>query len=142
MFEKILFDNGTAPILLKSLDAAMLRSKTIANNIANVNTPGYKRVEVSFEDELRQAIDKNRIKGTRTDEQHFEIGSKSIGKVSPRAYRPEDPTLSSGVNNVDVDTEMAKLAENQIVFNYGIRFLRGTYRKLDAAIQGKGINLQ
>jgi flagellar basal-body rod protein FlgB len=62
--------------------------------------------------------------------------------VQPAAYKPNDPTLASGVNNVDIDTEMAKLAENQLLFNYGIRFLRGTYRKLDAAIQGKGVNIQ
>jgi flagellar basal-body rod protein FlgB len=142
MFDKILFGNSSAPAILKSLDASMLRSRTIANNIANVNTPGYKRIEVSFEGELRQALDKTRLKGTRTDDKHFDIGRKNLDNVQPNAYKPNDPTLPSGVNNVDIDTEMAKLAENQLLFNYGIKFLRGTYRKLDAAIQGRGINIQ
>ena len=142
MLNRILFDKGTAPALLRSLDASMLRSRTIANNIANVNTPGYRRVEVSFEDELRRALDKTRLKGKRTDDKHFDIGRKNLANVRPHAYRPNDPTLASGVNNVDIDMEMAKLAENQLMFNYGIRFLRGGYRKLDAAIQGKSINMQ
>jgi len=52
---------------------------------------------------------------------------------------PVDPTLASGVNNVDIDTEMAKLAENQILYNFGAKFLNGKFKKLNAAIQAKSI---
>jgi len=143
MLERILFEkDSNAPLLLRTLDAAMLRSRVIANNIANVNTPGYKRVEVSFEEQLRQALDKTRLKGVTTNEKHMDIGRRDLANVQPNAYRPVDPTLPSGVNNVDIDMEMSKLAENQIMFNYGTRFLRGIYRKLDAAIQGKSMNIQ
>ena len=139
MLEKILFDKTGLPLLNRSLDAAMLRSRTISNNIANVTTPGYRRVEVSFEDELRQALDRTRLQGAKTDDQHFDMGRKDLSGVNAEAYHPYDPTQPSGVNNVDIDTEMAKLAETQIQFNYAIKFEQGLFRKLNAAIQGKSI---
>jgi flagellar basal-body rod protein FlgB len=139
MLGEILFQKSNVPTVLKSLDASMLRARTIANNIANVDTPGYRRVEVNFEDELRSALDRTRLKGTRTDEHHFAIGRKDVGSINPEAYRPVDPTLPSGVNNVDVDMEMAKLAENQIMYNYGITFVRGAYSKINAAIQARSL---
>lgn len=127
--------------VLKSLDAGMLRARTIANNVANVTTPGYKRVEVSFEDELRKALDRTRLKGFKTDSKHIDIGRKDIARVKPRAYRPNDPTLPSGVNNVDIDMEMAKLAENQLRYNLSLKFLKGAYSKLNAAAQAKSIRV-
>ena len=48
----------------------------IANNIANVNTPRNRRVEVAFEEELRSALDRTKLKGTRTDEKHLAMGRK------------------------------------------------------------------
>jgi flagellar basal-body rod protein FlgB len=130
-----LFNSTKTQAVKKSLEAQMLRSRVIANNIANVNTPGYKRVEVKFEDELRSALSDSKLKGTRTDKQHMKLGKGNIAHVTPKAYRPVDPTLPSGVNNVDIDTEMAKLAETQILYNYGTKFVG--IKKLNAAIQGK-----
>ena len=142
MLGRLLVEKTTIPTALKSLDAGMLRSRAISNNIANATTPGYKRVEVSFEDELRHALSKTRLKGTKTSKNHLDMGRKDISRIAPRAYKPADPTLPSGVNNVDIDTEMAKLAENQIMYNYGVRFVRGGYRKLNAAIQARPIQNQ
>jgi flagellar basal-body rod protein FlgB len=121
------------------MDTAMLRGRVIANNIANVNTPGYRRVEVAFEEELRSALDRTKLKGTRTDEKHLAMGRKDLSGVNAEAYHPYDPTLPSGVNNVDIDMEMAKLAETQITYNYAVRFGQGVFKKLNAAIQGKSL---
>ncbi|MBD3317195.1 MAG: flagellar basal body rod protein FlgB [Chitinivibrionales bacterium] len=139
MLGDILFKGGGTQAVLKSLDAATLRHRVIANNIANATTPGFRRVEVKFEDQLRRALDRTRLQGTRTSGNHLKLGRPTLGEIRPRAYRPADGTLPGGVNNVDIDTEMAKLAENQIMYNYGIRFVRGSYRKLNAAIQAKSI---
>jgi flagellar basal-body rod protein FlgB len=139
MLGEILFSKGSRAAVLKSLDASMLRQRAIANNIANATTPGYRRVEVSFEDQLRQALDRTRIQGARTSDKHLKLGRPNLDEIGPRAYRPVDGTLPSGVNNVDIDTEMAKLAENQITYNYGVRFMRGSFRKLNAAIQAKSV---
>jgi flagellar basal-body rod protein FlgB len=142
MLDKILFDQTNIPTLLKSLDATMLRARTIANNVANVNTPGYQRLEVSFEEELRRSLDNNRLKGTRTQEGHMALGAKNVSKINPQVERPIDPTLPSGVNNVDIDSEMAKMAENQILYNFSSKMLITSLRKINSAIQAKSMPIQ
>ncbi len=139
MLEKILFNKTNLSLLTRVMDAAMLRSRVISNNIANVTTPGYRRVEVSFEEQLRTALDRTRLQGTKTDDRHLDVGRKNLSDVNAEAYRPYDPTQPSGVNNVDIDMEMAKLAEAQLQYNYAIKFGQGLFRKLNAAIQGKPI---
>jgi flagellar basal-body rod protein FlgB len=139
MLGETLFNRSSIPLLTKSLDAGMLRSKAIANNIANVNTPGYKRVEVTFEDELRKALDRGKLRGMQTNEKHLDLGKLDIASINPKIKKPVDPTLPSGVNNVDIDSEMAKLAENQLLFNFSAKFLKGKFSKLNAAIQAKSV---
>ena len=137
MLRDVLFKNTNLPVISRAMDAAMLRSRVISNNIANVNTPGYRRVEVSFEEQLRNALDRTRLKGAKTASQHMDLGKMNLSDVNAKAYHPYDPTLPSGVNNVDIDMEMAKLAENQLQFNYAVKFGQGVFRKINAAIQGK-----
>ena len=139
MLGELVFNKTTLPVLIKSLDASMLRSRVISNNVANVTTPGFQRLEVKFEDELRTALDRTRLRGRTTDKKHMAIGRKNIGDIDAQVERPVDPTLASGVNNVDIDMEMAKLAENQIMFNYAVKFAQGAYRKINSAIQAKPI---
>jgi flagellar basal-body rod protein FlgB len=135
--QQFLFERGSMPALVKSLDACAMRNKAIANNLANVNTPGYQRIEVEFEKELRDALDKTRVKGTRTDQKHMAIGRRDLSEVKPDSYLPDDPTLPSGVNNVDVDIEAAKMAENQLLFNFGVKFLNGKFTSIKSAIAGR-----
>ncbi|KMQ51155.1 Flagellar basal-body rod protein FlgB [Chitinispirillum alkaliphilum] len=142
MFGGSIFNKTSLPVIKKTMDAAMLRNRAISNNIANVTTPGYRRVEVSFEDQLRKAMDGASLRGASTRENHLRLGGENLSNVSARGYRPNDPTLPSGVNNVDIDMEMAKLAETQIQFNFAVKRTQGIYRKLNAAIQGRSIPLQ
>jgi flagellar basal-body rod protein FlgB len=142
MLGDLLFKQTDLPAIQNTLDAAMLRTRVIANNIANVNTPGYHRTEVSFEKQLSEALDRGHLKGTQTDEHHLQLGRQDLSAVKPLAYKPVDPTLPSGVNNVDIDTEMAKLAETQIMYNYGIKFGQNVFRKLNSAIQGRSMPVQ
>jgi len=139
MLDKILFRNTNLDLLNGAMDAAMLRSRTIANNIANVTTPGYRRVEVAFEEELRTALDRTSLQGRKTDGQHMDMGRKDLSAVNAEAYHPYDPSQPSGLNNVDIDMEMAKLAETQLTYNYAVKFGQGVFKKLNAAIQAKTI---
>jgi len=139
MLGDALFKKTNLPLINRTMDAAMLRAKVIGNNIANVNTPGYRRVEVAFEEQLRTALDKSRLKGAQTQSGHMDIGRRDLKDVTAQAYHPYDPTQASGVNNVDIDMEMAKLAETQLHYNYAIRFGQGLFKKMNAAIQGKSI---
>ncbi|MFP4164142.1 MAG: flagellar basal body rod protein FlgB [Chitinispirillaceae bacterium] len=137
MLSDALFSKTNLPVVSKGMDAAMLRARVISNNVANVNTPGFRRVEVKFEDQMRKALDATRLEGARTSQNHLEIGRRNMANVNAEAYHPYDPSQPSGVNNVDIDMEMAKLAETQIMYNYANRFRGGVFKKLNAAIKAR-----
>lgn len=141
MVREVLFRKTSVPATSKSLDAGMVRSKVLANNIANATTPGFKRVEVTFENELRKALDETKLKGTRTNKMHMPIGRKDLSRVEPKIYVPNDPTLPGGINNVDIDIENAKLAENQLLYNFGVRFVKERVNMLDASMKSRSQNL-
>lgn len=125
-------------IVKKTLDAQMMRVRVISNNIANVNTPGFQRSEVKFEDELRRALHGSKLKGTGSDDRHIKLGKGNLNHIQPKVVKPVDASLPSGVNNVDIDAEMSKLAGAQIMYNYGIKF--SGHKKINAAIQGKPLS--
>ncbi|MEK7395235.1 MAG: flagellar basal body rod protein FlgB [Fibrobacterota bacterium] len=137
IFSKAISRHTAAPAVRLSLDASTMRQKAIANNIANVNTPGYQRIEVSFEDELKKALNPRQLLGAQTDAGHMPIGRPTLDKLQPQAYRPKDSTLPGQINNVDIDMEMAKLAENQILFNAGVKFLTERSSVIRSAIAGR-----
>ena len=139
MLSQTIVGKTNVPLVSSAMNAAMLRARVTANNIANVNTPGFSRVDVAFEEELRKALDRTRLQGTRTDDGHMNIGRLNLKDVGPKAFKPYDPTQPSGVNNVDIDTEMAKLAETQIMYNYLHKFHQGSFNKLNSAISARAI---
>ena len=97
-------------VLDKAADASWLRNEAIANNIANVDTPGYKRQDVNFEKQLRKAMKNSRY--TSVDER---VANIDLERLNPITYR-DHATLSYRLdgNNVDIDTENVELASNQI----------------------------
>ena len=133
---KALFSQTSIPLVEKSLDAATLRARAIAANLANLGVPGYRRIEVDFESQLREALDMRKLQGTVDQPGHIPLGRPDPESVMPRAYRSNDPTLPGEVNNVDVDMEAAKLAENQILFNFGVKFIQDRKGDIVSAIHG------
>ena len=102
-------------ILGKAADGAWARNEALSNNLANVNTPGYKRQDVSFEAELRHALKASRYK---TLDAKVADANKHLSRLEPRVYT-DIPNWSYRMdkNNVDVDTENVELAANQIRYN-------------------------
>jgi flagellar basal-body rod protein FlgB len=99
-------------VLDKASDAAWTRNEIIANNIANVDTPGYKRQDLNFEDELERALGHNRYK--TMDEKVANLKNKHlearvVNDYSGFSYRTDK-------NNVDIDTENVMLAANQLKY--------------------------
>ena len=100
-------------VLDKAADAANSRNEILSNNIANVDTPNYKRKDVSFENYLEQALIgqeslDNRVADVNTHLSDF--GGMTYTDHSTLSYRLDG-------SNVDIDTESAYLAENQIRYN-------------------------
>ncbi len=100
------FSDTTSRILVKSLDAAAARQKAIANNIANVETPGYKRCYVSFESELKRILAMKDGHSKR----------KAIDELAPvRMTDIYSPARPDG-NNVNIDAEIADLAKTTLKY--------------------------
>ena len=97
-------------ILDKAADGAWLRNDAISNNIANVDTPGYKRQDVNFEEQLRKALKSNRYQ--TIDEK---VNNVNLKRLNPSTYRDHQGfSYRLDRNNVDIDTENVELASNQI----------------------------
>lgn len=106
-------------VLQKSMDALAIQHEVIANNLANIDTPNFKRSEVSFQDKLKTVLAKEDASGLwRTNVKHFPMAQK----VSLDDFKPTITTITDTIgrndgNNVDLEMESAKLAENNLLYN-------------------------
>ena len=136
-----LFNRTNIPLLGKALDAYALRQKVIASNIANIATAGYHSQTVSFEDELSGALQDSQISGTQTHQRHIPIGAPSAAdptiQVANTNTGPGMPPNTSGVNDVDIDNEMAELAKDQIRFRFAARMIADTFKGIQKSIRGQ-----
>ena len=102
----------------RGLAAANLRQEVISNNIANVNTPNFKKSDVVFEELLAKEIgmdDSGRLPLVRTHDRHLPVGM--IGGAKASIQEDDTTTMRVDNNNVDIDIEMASLAKNQLYYN-------------------------
>jgi len=123
-----LTNDSTFQSLKLSMEAATLRHQAIASNIANVNTPNYKRVDLSptFQAQFDQTMQKL-AKGDQ-------ISMLPKGQLSES--QDIDMTRFDG-NNVNLDKEMVALMENQTKFSFAARMLAQKYQSISSAITGK-----
>ncbi|AGT27291.1 flagellar basal body rod protein FlgB [Borrelia miyamotoi] len=102
------------------LDVLSLRQSVIADNIANVDTPNFKRSKVSFEAELERAIlneKSSNLSLVKSNNKHLD-GFKELNylDVKPRRILDYLSTLSNNGNNIDIDSEMKSLFQNQMIY--------------------------
>ncbi|RME65139.1 MAG: flagellar basal body rod protein FlgB [Caldilineae bacterium] len=97
----------TLTILEKGLDALSARQAAIANNLANVETPNYKAVDVAFEASLRKALQEDAALVQAGPDR----AAAQLEQVEPRLFRRNDISMRLDGNNVDVETEMVRMAE-------------------------------
>lgn len=135
LLQKAIFDNTTIPLISKLVDLSALRQKLISSNIANVNTPGYQRKDINFEGELKKAFHKPNVTIQETHPNHIPL--RNSKNASPEIKSTKFSLNSTGVNTVDIDQEMAGLAQNHLVFNFGSTLLGKKFRGLKMAIRGK-----
>lgn len=113
-------------VLQKTADAAWILNDVISNNIANATTPGYKRQDVAFEDELANALGRSRYKSMDD-----KVADLKINRLRPRTYT-DSANFSYRVdgNNVDIETENVTLAANQLKYNGLIDCLDQEFKNL------------
>ena len=118
-------------VLDKAADASWLRNQAIANNIANVDTPGYKREDITFEKELTKALKHShfdtmdaKVKNLRTDQ----LQARTYKDYRSLSYRLDK-------NNVDIDTENEILAKNQLVYEGLMNSIQSEFGNLKNAMK-------
>jgi len=130
--------NTTINVLGKSIDLRAKNQNLIASNIANAETPNYVPKSLAFEDELQGALKSGR-KGTPaiTNPRHIPlkgVGS-SIDSVTGRVIETPASTPGKDGNAVELEGEMSKLAENQIMYNASVQFLSRQFTELRNALK-------
>jgi flagellar basal-body rod protein FlgB len=135
LIDKLVFNKVGVPLMQSFLDLSSTRQKLVAGNIANVATPGYKSKDIDFHGELKKIVGRSKhLEGTLTHPAHIPLGqSKEKG---PEIIQP-DTDYDNGVSNVDIDKEVADMAQNQIYYSAGARLLAGKFQGLKNAIKSK-----
>jgi flagellar basal-body rod protein FlgB len=124
----------TQDILQRSMSAALVRQEVIADNIANADTPQFKRSEVTFESELVRAIksyDPNPFPAALTNEKHIPFyRPKDYREVKPIVYLDYTTSYRNDGNNVDVEKEMVDARENALRYTAMAQRVGDSYRTL------------
>ena len=135
-------DDLTTAVLTQAMAGYSARNTAIANNIANADTPGYKRVDVSFESALAVAVDAVR------DRLKMDVGSsisaidgsdvtRQVDEVAPNVMSTDTTTMRVDGSNVDPDDEMARLSANQLASSTVVSLLDKRFNQFRTAITGR-----
>ncbi|MBQ6814216.1 MAG: flagellar basal body rod protein FlgB [Lachnospiraceae bacterium] len=118
-------------VLTKAADASWTRNEILTNNLANVDTPGYKRKDVTFQSYLMQELASGDSTSLRT-----RINDADVSNINATVYT-DLSTLSYRLdgNNVDVDTENVELASNQLYYQTVLDTINHQFAMLKAAMQ-------
>ncbi|MEF2244570.1 MULTISPECIES: flagellar basal body rod protein FlgB [unclassified Paenibacillus] len=136
-----LLNSASFQRLEAAVQAAEMRQRIISNNIANVDTPHFKRSEVLFESMLEQSLGNSRklqFAGKRTDDRHIAFGSEVAKIPVAKVITDQSTSMGNNNNNVDVDSEMALLAKNQLNYSFYIQQLNHDMKMMNIAIEGRG----
>lgn len=122
-------------VLPKAMDASLKKQQAIAQNIANYNTPNYKRKTVSFEDELLTAVEnQNQLKLKTNKEQHLN-NTLSLEKVQAKELVQDKTLIRNDGNNVDIDSEVSDMIQNTLKYNGLSRLMTYTINRYNTAIR-------
>lgn len=118
-------------VLGKAADASWTRSELITNNIANVDTPGYKRKDVEFDDILAREL-----KATRYHDLDESVSEVNLNRLNSRIYTDSvNYSYRIDGNNVDIDTENVELASNEIKYNAIIDSVSQEFTRLKSVMK-------
>ena len=138
MLEQIM-NSSTMDYLSRGLSAANLRQSVISNNIANVNTPNFKKSDVIFEDLLAKELygdTSGRLAPVRTHDNHLPIAT-GPNAVEAKVELQGTTTMRVDKNNVDIDVEMANLAKNQVYYNSMAKEIGSYITRIKSSISSK-----
>ncbi|MFP4373623.1 MAG: flagellar basal body rod protein FlgB [Spirochaetaceae bacterium] len=131
----------TVDVLQRSMDVSLLRQDVIANNIANSDTPNFKRSEVNFETSLRDALESEQrarrsFPAALTNERHIPFDRPvDYRNVSPRRVLDYQTTAKNNGNNVDIEQESMDLLNNQLMYTLMSDAVRAKFSQINLVLQ-------
>ena len=105
------------------IKAENLRQKAIANNIANLETPGYRRIDVKFEELLAKALDS--------------LGAVDLSEIESQIHQPKQTPVKSNGNDVNLETEVGEMVKNTLRHKAYVRLLSKKYKQMELAMDVK-----
>ena len=115
--------NNIIDIIEAGIKAESMRQKAIANNVANLQTPGYRRVDVQFKELLAKALDSS--------------GAVDLDEIEAQIYQPKNTAVKSNGNDVILEVEVGEMVKNTLRHKAYIRLLQKKYRQIELAIDVK-----
>jgi len=127
----------TVELLGKSLDLRARKHALISSNLANVETPGYAASDLSFEGKLKSAL-KDGAKAPVAHPRHIPLkgGTVSLDRVQGDVVELPGRNMGPDGNGVEMESEMGRMAENQIMYNATVQLLGKKFEGLKQAIRG------
>ncbi len=134
--KSFLFSDPVNMLLARSLDMQSTQISAISSNMANMDTPGYKAVEVDFEAALNSFVDNLPADQLRaTNPTHFGVGNDKSNPVPMKEQ--DEKSLRVDGNNVNVDKELAGLAKAQLIYSAAVNAIIKKGGIVKAAIESK-----
>ena len=113
--------DGTIDLLQAGIKVEHLRQKAIASNIANLETPGYRRFDIKFEELLAKAIKSAR--------------DIDIDDIEPEIFQPYDTPIKSNGNDVSLEAEVGQMIENSMRHKAYVRLLNKKFQQMQQAME-------
>jgi flagellar basal-body rod protein FlgB len=121
--------------LERAIEIAQQRHTHITSNISNLETPNYKAKEIDFEHALAQALESDHgFNLAKTHKGHIDMGINASGRIEPF----EEEGEWNGFNWVEIDKEMTKLMENNLMYRTAIESLLRKINTLKEVIKEGG----
>jgi len=127
--EGITSNKGSMPILRKALDAAALRQKIAASNLANIQTPGFQPQKVKFEELLTKMQASTNLPMTASREGHL-----AASPASPGTPALPDPQVVADSRPLELEAQIVELQKSALHYQALSQFVAGHYRSLIDAI--------
>jgi flagellar basal-body rod protein FlgB len=127
----------TISLLERSLNIRSLQHRVLSSNIANMDTPNYKAVELAVAEEINGSQDSApSIQLVQTQPGHFPLKHDPTDHVKLKAAKPPEFSLRGDGNTVDLDRTMGKLAENTLLYKTAAQLISQKFSGLKSAIRG------
>ncbi|WP_041257253.1 flagellar basal body rod protein FlgB [Fervidobacterium nodosum] len=122
--------NSNFDTLKTALDVQMKRQEIHAQNIANAETPGYKRKYIAFEEYLQES--KMKLQMARTSEKHL---PSSIKTITAKQVTVKNTTLTNDKNNVDIDMEMTEMVKDALRYQVLSRLMSANIDRYNTVLR-------